>query len=89
MTAYTPPGQRLIIRSEEDFETLGTTAAAVKAAADQSFWAYKDFDSVLASFALAPSDSERRVMGIEGVDSGARLQEIIASGKADLKIGRK
>ena len=30
MVAYTPPAERLIIRSEADLERLGTTAAGLK-----------------------------------------------------------
>ena len=87
MVAYTPPAERLIIRNEADLAALSTNAEALKAAADVTFWAYKDFDSVLASFALDATDPERRVMGIEGVGSGEELQKILASGQAILRIG--
>ena len=87
MTSYMPPPRRLIIRSLDDLERLNTSATALKAAADPNFWAYKDFDGVVASFALEPSNPERRVLGIEGVGSPERLQELIKSGSPCLNMG--
>jgi hypothetical protein len=87
MTAYSPPSQRLLIRSEADLARLGTTAAALKAAADPSFWAYSDFDSVLASFGREAGDPERRVMGVEGVGSAETLAKVLATGEQVLCIG--
>jgi len=85
--AYTPPASRLIIREAADFGKLGTTSEAVHRAADKGFWAYKDFAAVLDSFALSPSDPERRVMGIEGVGSTAELHAAVAGRAPKLKIG--
>lgn len=87
LTAYTPPAERLILREASDFAALGVTPEEVHGAADEGFWAYADFHSVLASFAREPTDPERRVMGIEGVGSAAALREAIASGKRPLRIG--
>jgi len=87
MTAYAPPAERLIIRTVGDFAALGTTAAAVKAAADPTFWAYNDYDGVLASFALEANDKERRVMGIEGVGSKETLHKVLATGQQVLATG--
>jgi hypothetical protein len=87
MTSYSPPAERLLIRGHGDFERLGVTSSQVHDAADPSFWAYGDFPTVLASFDLPEDDKERRVMGIEGIASGAALKAAIASGEKTLKIG--
>lgn len=87
LCAYSPPPERLIIRSAEDFEKLGTTKDAVHGACDPSFWAYADFPHVYESFSLEPSNPERRVMGIEGIATPAALLEVINSGAKSLKIG--
>jgi hypothetical protein len=87
MCAYSPPAERLIIRSASDFARLDTTMEAVHGAADTSFWAYADFESVFKSFSLEPSDPERRVMGIEGIGSADALAAAIASGEKPLHIG--
>ena len=87
LCAYSPPPERLIIRSAADFATLGTTMEAVYAACDPSFWAYGDFKSVFDSFSLPIDNKERRVMGVEGVGSPEALADAIASGSQCLKIG--
>lgn len=87
LVSYSPPPARLIVRSAADLHTLGVTAEELKAAADPAFWAYNDFDSVLASFELAPSDAERRVMGIEGIGSSAALRAAVESRTPCLRIG--
>lgn len=87
LCAYTPPAERLIIRSDADFATLGTSKEAVHGACDPSFWAFGDFESVHQSFALDEADKERRVMGVEGVGSPEALLAIIESGAKSLKIG--
>jgi len=87
LCAYTPPAERLIIRSNSDFARLNTTAEAVHGAADPNFWAYGDFSSVLSSFSRESSDPERRVMGIEGIGSADALAAAISSGSKPLRIG--
>lgn len=87
LCSYSPPAERLIIRRAADFAALGVSKEAVHAAGDESFWAYKDFESVFASFALAETDAERRVMGIEGVRSPEQLRAIVESGARSLRIG--
>ena len=88
LVVYSPPGERLILRCEEDFATLGTSAEALKDAADKDFWAFADFDGVLESFQREKSDPERRVMGIEGVGSKDQLQTLLATPThPGLKIG--
>jgi hypothetical protein len=87
LRSYTPPSERLIIRAAADFEKLGTTKEAVQGACDTSFWAYGDFESVYASFSLADTNKERRVMGIEGIGTPEALAAVIASGEKSLKIG--
>ena len=87
LCSYSPPPARLIIRSDADFASLGTTKEAVHAACDPAFWAYGDFEKVHASFSLEESDAERRVMGIEGVGSPEALLVIIEGGAKSLKIG--
>jgi len=87
LCSYSPPPERLIIRSAADFAKLGTTREAVHGACDQSFWAFGDFERVYTSFSLDESDPERRVMGIEGVGSPEALLVIIEGGAKSLKIG--
>lgn len=87
LCSYSPPSERLIICAAADFEKLGTTKEAVHRACDTSFWAYGDFESVYASFSLAETDKERRVMGIEGIGTPEALLEALASGEKSLKIG--
>ena len=88
LVVYSPPSERLILRCEDDFETLGTSPEALKGAADKDFWAFADFDGVLASFGRERSDPERRVMGIEGVGSKDRLAQLLANPTPPgLKIG--
>jgi len=65
----------------------GVTSETVHAAGDESFWAYGDFSSVVESFSRDAEDPERRVLGIEGIASGAQLKAAIASGKRSLKLG--
>jgi len=87
MCSYMPPGQRLIIRDLDDIVRLGATVESLHNAADENFWAYKDFEHTIKSFELELDDKERRVLGIEGVGSKKELLEIIATGKQSLCIG--
>ena len=87
LCSYTPPAERLILRSAADFAALGTSKEAVHGACDPTFWAFGDFESVYNSFVLEPTDKERRVMGIEGVGSPSALLAAIESGAKSLKIG--
>ena len=87
LCAYSPPPERLIIRSAADFETLGTTKEAVHSACDPSFWAFGDFESVYDSFSRDSADAERRVMGIEGIGSPEALLAAVGSGEKTLRIG--